>query len=344
MFGLGLGFWLTQKERNGEECCKGFLSPVYWLLFIFSLLFVVPVVIVGIEAFEYPISNSTIRLCSNSTQMNCCLPNSSTYCFSLVSIGILIAAALVGIRAFISYVSSIWASELPFSVMTDHLASDVIQVQSGIPENLYLSDGGHTENLALLPLLRCKCSHIILVDAEASEGCSTLLEALSLAREHMNVSFWMNGDNVDAVSAILDFEKRVLERESRVRRIYMGEDNDQSLPDPEFLEPINYRFEGYEGRIYYFKAMDVSYAASKMDESNVAAHSNTRGPYACCCRIGPNCGSCFCEEHPRISTANQFFNREVFQFYHAIGRTGLEKALTHWSLVPPLTPKGKEEK
>ena len=61
------------------------------------------------------------------------------------------------------------------------------------PPILRLSDGGHIENLAILPLLKRRLSKIIIADgglkADDSGWGDGLLKALSLAREKLNCSF-----------------------------------------------------------------------------------------------------------------------------------------------------------
>lgn len=61
------------------------------------------------------------------------------------------------------------------------------------PPILRLSDGGHIENLAILPLLKKRLEKIVVVDgghkANDNEWGQDLLKALSLAREKLNCSF-----------------------------------------------------------------------------------------------------------------------------------------------------------
>lgn len=61
------------------------------------------------------------------------------------------------------------------------------------PAVLRLSDGGHIENLAILPLLKKRLEKIVVVDgghkANDEEWGESLLTALSLAREKLHCSF-----------------------------------------------------------------------------------------------------------------------------------------------------------
>ena len=75
------------------------------------------------------------------------------------------------------------------------------------PPLMLLSDGGHVENLALLPLLKKRLKKIIVVDGgfkndEKSYGKS-LLDALMLARKKLNCSF-LSEEGGDVISDLLD--------------------------------------------------------------------------------------------------------------------------------------------
>ena len=72
---------------------------------------------------------------------------------------------------------------------------------------MLLSDGGHVENLAILPLLKKKLKKIIVVDGgyysnEKNYG-EELLKALMLARRDLNCSFIGQGGR-DVISDLLE--------------------------------------------------------------------------------------------------------------------------------------------
>ena len=73
------------------------------------------------------------------------------------------------------------------------------------PAVLLLSDGGHYENLAILPLLQRKLKRIVVVDGgykdEEEAYGDSILDALMLARSEMNCSFY--GENDEDVIADL---------------------------------------------------------------------------------------------------------------------------------------------
>lgn len=78
------------------------------------------------------------------------------------------------------------------------------------PPVMLLSDGGHVENLALLPLLKKRLKKIVVVDGgfknnEELYG-ESLLNALMLARKKLNCTF-LSKDGGDVISDL--FEKFV---------------------------------------------------------------------------------------------------------------------------------------
>ena len=83
------------------------------------------------------------------------------------------------------------------------------------PPVMLLSDGGHVENLALLPLLKKRLKRIVVVDGgfknnEKLYG-ESLLTALMLARKKLNCSF-LSEEGGDVISDL--FEKFVKPTES----------------------------------------------------------------------------------------------------------------------------------
>ena len=83
------------------------------------------------------------------------------------------------------------------------------------PPVMLLSDGGHVENLALLPLLKKRLKKIVVVDGgfknnEKLYG-ESLLNALMLARKKLNCSF-LSEEGDDVISDL--FEKFVKPNES----------------------------------------------------------------------------------------------------------------------------------
>lgn len=107
-----------------------------------------------------------------------------------------------------------WASPFPFYFFNRAYTMD----QYG--ERLYLSDGGHSENLAAFPLVRRVCENIILVDAEYDpnytfEAYFKLKEALarelsvSMTLDKQPADLKLNG-TVDDIDAAIE-KQRTLE-------------------------------------------------------------------------------------------------------------------------------------
>ena len=75
------------------------------------------------------------------------------------------------------------------------------------PPVLLLSDGGHFENLALLPLLKKRLKKIVVVDGDHKEDDmhygDSLLKALMLARTYLDCSF-LSKDGGDVISFLFD--------------------------------------------------------------------------------------------------------------------------------------------
>ena len=81
------------------------------------------------------------------------------------------------------------------------------------PPVLRLSDGGHVENLGILPLLRLRLKRIISVygGCAASEQafCNTLMNALEMARKKLRCSFTgMDGRDINEDIRINFVERR----------------------------------------------------------------------------------------------------------------------------------------
>ena len=75
-----------------------------------------------------------------------------------------------------------------FSVGIDQLIWELVERHSAKSMLLYASDGGHYENLALMPLLRRRCRTVWAVDASADRmgRCAGLGESIRLAREELD--------------------------------------------------------------------------------------------------------------------------------------------------------------
>ena len=87
------------------------------------------------------------------------------------------------------------------------------------PAVLLLSDGGHYQNLAILPLLQRKLKRIVVVDGgykhEEEAYGEDILDALMLARAELNCSFY-GEDGKDVITDLMQMFVRP-EREGKPR-------------------------------------------------------------------------------------------------------------------------------
>ena len=87
------------------------------------------------------------------------------------------------------------------------------------PPALLLSDGGHYQNLAILPLLQRKLKRIVVVDGgykhEEEAYGEDILDALMLARAELNCSFY-GEDGKDVITDLMQMFVRP-EREEKPR-------------------------------------------------------------------------------------------------------------------------------
>ena len=145
---------------------------------------------------------------------------------------------------------------------------------------LYLTDGGHIDNSGLYELLRRRCSHIIVVDAEADPHMTfaSFVKVQRYARIDLGVRVNLRWDKIAATSL-------------RAR-----------TPDVEPLRgphcaigEINYS-DGGKGTLIYVKASLSS------DENVYVRDYARRNP-----------------DYPHETTADQFFSEEQFEVYRALG-------------------------
>ena len=80
------------------------------------------------------------------------------------------------------------------------------------PAVIYLSDGGHIENLGILPLLKKRLKKIVSIDGGQTildeDYGSILLEALNMARKKLDCSF----SGMDGQDIAEDIREKFVER------------------------------------------------------------------------------------------------------------------------------------
>ena len=89
----------------------------------------------------------------------------------------------------------------------------IVNEGSSPPPILHISDGGHFENLALLPLLKLRLPKIVIVNGASCESDAAygneLKIAIELARERLRCSF----SGLDGRDVIEDIRANFVEKE-----------------------------------------------------------------------------------------------------------------------------------
>ncbi len=158
---------------------------------------------------------------------------------------------------------------------------------------IYLTDGGHIENLGVYALLKRRCQLIIAVDAEADEAMNfgALVSLQRYARIDLGVRIDLPWQEIRACARKTDLAFRSKPSKSdepppKVKR--------QKGPHCAF-GTITYR-DGAEGLLLYVKA------SLSGDENDVILDYKRRNP-----------------DFPHETTGDQFFTEEQFEVYRALG-------------------------
>jgi len=122
-----------------------------------------------------------------------------------------------------SYTSSNLLQEISHDYMPDDGAA---------PAKLFLTDGGHYENLGLLPLLERECGVILVADCgyDPERRCECIQKAIEVARTKMGASFSarsQDGSIIDVEGAIEEFTMarvRVTPAQGSPGRVAVGQD------------------------------------------------------------------------------------------------------------------------
>jgi Patatin-like phospholipase len=152
---------------------------------------------------------------------------------------------------------------------------------------VYLTDGGHVENLGAYELLRRRCCLLIIVDAEADNGMhfESLVRLERYARIDLGIRLELPWQEIR--SATLEISKQMQERGDPGALL--------SRTGPHCAIGKIYYPEG-EGRILYVKSSLTG------DESNYVIDYKRRNP-----------------SFPHETTGDQFFTEEQFEAYRALG-------------------------
>ena len=210
------------------------------------------------------------------------------------------------------------------------------------PPVLRLSDGGHFENLALLPLLDKKLKKIVIFDGSCNPGdekyAESLLIALELAREKLHCSFeGMSGRDINEDIRV-KFLNMTSDRRPRSYRFkvqyYDKADNKVSQGEILFVAPRHpsesrplKRAQTEQPKPWGdFDTELESLDPTKWGESpELTVREADRLTFCCCHRCHCGNGSCQCISEcflgrfPHHITANQFFTPDTFSAYHREG-------------------------
>ncbi len=173
-------------------------------------------------------------------------------------------------------------------------------------DKVYLTDGGHIENLGLYELLRRRCKTIVVIDAEADPTMTfgSLMTVQRFARLDLGVRIDLPWQEIQQAAMAVNKSAAANEPFDKAK----GE----TLPHVA-IGKIDYG-DG-EGTLIYVKSSMTG------DENDyVAAYK--RGNLA----------------FPHESTGDQFFSEEQFEAYRALGFHALHSAFTGNAVVAGLTP------
>jgi len=152
---------------------------------------------------------------------------------------------------------------------------------------IFLSDGGHIENLGIYELLRRRCKLIIAIDGEADENinCASLTQLERLARIDHNIAIRMKWKPIAAIN-----------------RLVSASSGQESQNGPHVaLGLIDYPAPS-EGRQREKGVLIYIKASLSGDENDYVLSYKTRHP-----------------SFPHETTADQLFSEEQFEVYRALG-------------------------
>ena len=232
------------------------------------------------------------------------------------------------------------------------------------PHVLQLSDGGHFENLALLPLLEKKLPKILVVDGSCNSGADSqakgLLDALELAQKKLHC--WFEGENVKDIKEDIRSEFLTKDGDGKLPRCYKFSVHYSAKPNEErttgeilFLVPrhpsesksLEPETDDENGQpcCQPETCMKNGRHSWKCFNSNLDAEWGF-GPELredevkrlnwCCCLCCHNCSckgcchtlsSCCLGKFPSHSTGNQFFTPDMFREYHREGYAACIEAI-----------------
>ena len=214
------------------------------------------------------------------------------------------------------------------------------------PALLRLSDGGHFENLALLPLLKMKLKRIVVVNGgntpEDDYG-EPLLYALNLARKKLHCSFTgMDGRDVneDLRAKFLDTPNAPRSYKFKVQ--YYSTDwegvemKDKDEGEIIFIAPRRPQAKQSGVQVTTWENVEQGILNDKQNEwgtgPELTKDEVDHLTWCCCECCHSNSKTCqwlsdrLCGSFPQHTTANQFFTPAMFTAYHREGYYACYKA------------------
>ena len=192
---------------------------------------------------------------------------------------------------------------------------------------LYVSDGGHWENLGLVELFRRRCTTIYCISAagDGPESFSTIGEALALARELFNVDVDVDLAELRRPAKPPDIVARTLRRRSKIKHEEKPADTDwasKGFVVGSFSYPERPEIKGQIIVIEANLSTEIPWDVQTWAEGNVA--------------------------FPDDPTSDQLFSHRQFESYRALGRTQMDAAIKHsraWpdGMVRPVRARGVVE-
>ncbi|KAL9973451.1 hypothetical protein ACROYT_G019915 [Oculina patagonica] len=214
---------------------------------------------------------------------------------------------------------------------------EAVNVGPTPPPILYMSDGGHVENLGMLPLLKKRLKKIVVIDAgDIDHGIAgDLIIAMKKAREKLHCSFTgMNGRDVyeDLRTNVIDRPANKQPRSYRFKVEYYDYTDDgeeQKVGEGEVLYILPRHPEhGLSGERKSWGELtgDVKIdVEADLWGSGPEVEAEEVERLTCCCCECCHCSplqflsGSLCGAFPYHSTANQFFTPSMFTAYHREG-------------------------
>lgn len=331
MFGLHMGRWVETNVKRG-------LSGVLFLILV-DLLIGLPVIVLGGTDDPFKRTGMTESGTNNGDY--------TAYLGGALSL-LLFTLWCTSLPIFAHYFPRVYPF-LPRARDFKTLTGEVNWSHS-IPSMLYVSDGGHTENLGLCPLLARRLQYIVLACGAEDETCEALRSALEQARKKLGCWFLpVRSDQkrrgVDRITSDpylnllsdIEFFARDDARVMVIQVIYRDQMRGWRNHAGKDLTPTHQSEMGY---IFYVKPISI-HPRGFLESSDTMMRDE---PFGAPCvkplpRSHESLGGCCCLFCHRFSflnkisgvfpfhhTAFQFFTPLLFDAYHAQGVQAMKDA------------------